>query len=38
MPSTGSVINRKALVQSLIAMGLLLPGMLLFPLGINLAM
>ena len=38
MPSTGSVINRKALIQSLIAMGLLMPGILLFPLGISLAM
>jgi hypothetical protein len=38
MPSTGSVVNRKALSQSLIAMGLLIPGLLLFPLGIGPAM
>jgi len=38
MPSTGSVINRKALLESVIAMALLMPGMLLFPLGISLAM
>lgn len=38
MSSTGPVINRKALIEALIAMGLLLPGLLLFPLGINLAM
>ena len=38
MASTGSKINRTALIQSLIAMGLLMPGMLLFPLGISLAM
>ena len=38
MTSTGSKINRTALIQSLIAMGLLMPGMLLFPLGISLAM
>jgi hypothetical protein len=38
MPSTGSVINRKALLGSVTGMVLLLPGMLLFPLGISLAM
>lgn len=38
MPSTGSVINRKALLESVIAMALLMPGLLLFPLGISLAM
>ncbi|CAB4885899.1 MAG: hypothetical protein F2793_09295 [Actinobacteria bacterium] len=38
MSATGSMIDRKALIESLIAMSLLLPGLLLFPLGINLAM
>lgn len=38
MASPGHAINRTALIQALIAMGLLLPGLLLFPLGINAAM
>jgi len=38
MPSTGSAINKKAAIESVIGMALLMPGMLLFPLGFSSAM